>query len=216
MENPSVILRDNASNIKKAMNDLGVPSLGCVAHSSQLVDNEGLLSQRSVSDAIAGARKIVGHFKHSPSSYSSLEDIQRELQTPVKRLQQDVKTRWNSTFYMIQSMLEQKRALSAFAADHELPATLTANQWALLEKTVIVLSPFEELTRAISSSQSSTADVIPAVLVLKCLLTFRDTDTRIKTMKSTLLQAVNERFGNIEDNPLYSVATLLDPRYKDR
>ncbi|KAI7814064.1 putative zinc finger BED domain-containing protein 4-like [Triplophysa rosa] len=212
-----VILRDNASNMKKAIKDLGVPSLGCVAHSFQLVINEGLLSQRSVSDALAGARKIVGHFKHSPSSYSSLEDIQRELHLPVKRLQQDVKTRWNSTFYMIQSMLEQKRALSAFAADHELPATLTANQWGLLEKTVIVLSPFEELTRAINSSQSSTADVIPAIVVLKNLLSQeRDTDSGIKTMKSTLLQAVNERLCNIEDEPLFSVATLLDPRCKDR
>ncbi len=147
-----VILRDNASNMKKVMDDLGVPSLGCVAHSLQLVVNEGLLSQRSVSDAIASARKIVGHFKHSPLAYSRLEDIQHEFQMPLKRLQQDVKTRWNSTYYMIQSILEQKRTLCAFAADHELPAVLTANHWALLEKTMIVLSPFEELTRTISSS----------------------------------------------------------------
>ncbi len=212
-----VILRDNASNMKKAMDDLGVPSLGCVAHSLQLVVNEGLLSQRSVSDAIASARKIVGHFKHSPLAYSRLEDIQREFQMPLKRLQQDVKTRWNSTYYMIQRILEQKRTLCAFAADHELPAVLTANHWALLEKTMIVLSPFEELTRTISSSSSTTADVIPTVSVLKRLLSQeRDTDTGIKTMKSTLLQAVNTRFGYIEDEPLYSVATLLDPRYKDR
>ncbi|XP_065126269.1 zinc finger BED domain-containing protein 4-like [Paramisgurnus dabryanus] len=136
---------------------------------------------------------------------------------PLKRLQQDVKTRWNSTYYMIQSILEQKRTLCAFAADHELPASMTANHWALLEKTMIVLSPFEELTRAISSSSSTTADVIPTISVLKRLLSQeRDTDARIKTMKSTLLQAVNTRFGNIEDEPLYSLATLLDPRYKDR
>ncbi len=212
-----VILRDNASNMKKVMDDLGVPSLGCVVHSLQLVVNEGLLSQRSVSDAIASARKIVGHFKHSPLAYSRLEDIQHEFQMPLNRLQQDVKTRWNSTYYMIQSILEQKRTLCAFAADHELPAVLTANHWALLEKTMIVLSPFEELTRTISSSSSSTVDVISTVSVLKHLLSQeRDTDTGIKTMKSTLLQAVNTRFGYIEDEPLYSVATLLDPRYKDR
>jgi len=197
--------------MKKAMDDLGVPSLGCVAHSLQLAVNEGLLSQQSLIDAIASARKIVGHFKHSPLAYSRLADIQREFQMPLKRLQQDVKTRWNSTYYMIQSILEQKRTLCAFAADHELPAVLTVNHWGLLEKTKIVLSPFEELTRTISSSSSTTADVIPTVSVQE-----RDTDTGIKTMKSTLLQAVNTRFGNIENERLYSVATLLDPRYKDR
>ncbi len=141
------------------------------------------------------------------------KDIQHEFQMPLKRLQQDVKTRWNSTYYMIQSILEQKRTLCTFAADHELPAVLTADHCALLEKTMIVLSPFEELTRTISSSSSTTADVIPTVSVLKRLLSQeRDTDTGIKTMKSTLLQAVNTRFGYIEDEPLYSVATYLDPQ----
>lgn len=57
-----VILRDNASNMKKAMENIGVQSLGCFAHTLQLVVNEGKLSQRSVSDAIAIGRQIVGHF----------------------------------------------------------------------------------------------------------------------------------------------------------
>ena len=69
--------------------------------------------------------------------------------------------------------------------------TLTANQWALLEK--LILAPFEELTRKVSSSTSSTADVIPAVTVLKHLLAKENKDdTGIKTMKTTLLQAVNK------------------------
>lgn len=156
------ILRDNASNMKKAMDDLGVPSLGCVAHLLQLVVNEGLLSQRRVSDAIASVRKIVEHFKHSPLAYSRLMDIQREVQMSLKRLQQDVKT----TYYKhIQYDSEHR-----WTEDHELPAMLTANHLALLEKTMIVLSPFEELTWTIRSSSSTTADVIPTVSVLKCLL----------------------------------------------
>ncbi|XP_065150533.1 zinc finger BED domain-containing protein 4-like [Paramisgurnus dabryanus] len=212
-----VILRDNASNMKKAMENMGVRSLGCFAHSLQLVVNEGLLSQRSVSDAIAIGRQIVGHFKHSPLAYSRLQDIQLQMQMQPKRLQQDVKTRWNSTYLMIQSLLEQKRVLCAYIADHDLPSTLTANQWALLEKTSIVLAPFEELTRKVSSSTASTADVIPAVTVLKRILAKEgDADTGIKTMKKTLLQAVNKRFDTVEDEPLYALATLLDPRYKDR
>ncbi len=48
---------------------------------------------------------------------------------------------------MLQSLLQQKRALSVFAAERTLPATLTAHQWELMNKTADVLSPFEELTR---------------------------------------------------------------------
>ncbi len=81
-----VILRDNAANMKKAMRDMGVPSVGCVAHSCQLCVHEGLLSQRSVTETPANARKIVGHFKHSPLAYSRLEDIQMDLNMDIKRL----------------------------------------------------------------------------------------------------------------------------------
>lgn len=212
-----VILRDNASNMRKAMNSMGVRSLGCFAHTMQLVVNEGLLSQRTVSDAVASGRQIVGHFKHSPLAYSRLQDIQLELNIQPKRLQQDVKTRWNSTYIMIGSLLEQKRALSAYAADHDLPTTLTSNQWALLDKTMTCLEPFEELTRKVSSATASTADVIPSVTVLKRLLTMEtEADSGIKTMKKTLLEAVNNRFNTVEDEPLYALSTLLDPRYKDR
>ncbi|XP_041827312.1 zinc finger BED domain-containing protein 4-like [Melanotaenia boesemani] len=212
-----VVLRDNASNMRKAMDNMGVRSVGCVAHTMQLVVNEGLLSQRAVSDAVACGRQIVGHFKRSPLAYSRLQDIQVQMNMQPKRLQQDVKTRWNSTYYLIESLIEQKRALSAYSADHELPTTPTANQWALLEKTMICLEPFEEFTRKVSSATASTADVVPSVTVLKRLLSMEtEADSGIKTMKKSLLAAVDKRFSTVEDEPLYALSTLLDPRYKDR
>ncbi|KAJ4945993.1 hypothetical protein JOQ06_023671, partial [Pogonophryne albipinna] len=129
--------------------------------------------------------------------------------------QMDVRVRWNSSLYMLQSILEQKRALSVYAADYSLPATLTANQWTLMEKTAEVLAPFEELTRDVSNPTASAADVIPAITALK-LSREKTTDQGVRTMKSTLLEAVETRFAEVEEEPLYSIATLVDPRYKDR
>ncbi|XP_077384322.1 uncharacterized protein LOC144022969 [Festucalex cinctus] len=43
-----------------------------------------------------------------------------------------------------------------------------------------------------------------------------DTDRGVATAKTTLLEAVVKRFSNIEHEPLYSLATILDPRYKNR
>ena len=43
-----IILRDNVSNMKKAMDDMEVPSTDCVSHTLQLAVYEGLLSQCSV------------------------------------------------------------------------------------------------------------------------------------------------------------------------
>ncbi len=84
-------------------------------------------------------------------------------------------------------------------------------------KTTKVLAPIEELTREVSSSSASVADVIRNITVFKRALTREnEADEGIKTMKATLLEAVNRRFRDVESEPLYSIAKLLDPRYKDR
>ncbi|KAJ8391358.1 hypothetical protein AAFF_G00089880 [Aldrovandia affinis] len=208
-----VVLRDNARNMAKAMTDGNLASLPCLAHTLQLAVHEGLLSQRSINDVTANARKIVGHFKHSPLAYSRLHDIQENMGQGRKRLQQDVPTRWNSTYYMLESLIEQRRALGAYGAEHELPATLSAYQWGLIENVLTLLAPFEQLTKQISKATATAADIIPEVTALKRLLAREaETDRGVGTLKATLLEAVQTRFRDIEEEPLYTVATFLDPR----
>ncbi|XP_048121834.1 zinc finger BED domain-containing protein RICESLEEPER 3-like [Alosa alosa] len=43
-----------------------------------------------------------------------------------------------------------------------------------------------------------------------------ETDSGVKTTKSALLEAVNKRFETSFSEQLYYLATILDPRYKDR
>ncbi|XP_034096541.1 zinc finger BED domain-containing protein 4-like [Gymnodraco acuticeps] len=210
------IVSDNARNMTKAIEECNLSGIRCMAHTLQLAVNEGVLAQRSVKDLLAISRKIVGHFKHSQLAYSRIEPIQDELGVTTKRFQQDVSTRWNSTYYMLESLFAQKRTLATYSADHDLPASFTPNQWILMENILSILAPFEQLTREISSSDASVADVIPLNAALKRLLRKEvETDRGVKTMKSTLLESVNTRFADIYSDPLYCIATVLDPRYKD-
>lgn len=198
------------------LGECGVKSLGCVAHTLQLAVHDGLISQRSVSDCIAMGRRLVGHFKHSQLATSRLRDIQTELGLPTKTLQQDVTTRWNSTLYMMKSLLEQKRVLGVYGADHELPVTFSVNQWTLIENMITLLTPFEQLTQQVSALTTTTADVIPSLVALKRLLNrTADTDAGVRTAKTTLLEAVNKRLSHIFSEPLYYLSTILDPRYKE-
>lgn len=132
-----VVQRDNARNMAKAMDDCGLNSLGCMAHTLQLAINEAVLSQRAVSDCIAIGRKIVGHFKHSQVASTALEKLQERLQLPKTRLQQDVATRWNSTFYMLKTLVAQKQAIAAYTVEHKLPASLSAHVTCTQNKQVI-------------------------------------------------------------------------------
>lgn len=219
-EKAHVVVRDNARNMAKATVEFGVSSLPCMAHTLQLAVNGGALSQRCISEALAVGRRLVGHFKHSQLACRHLEDLQKEFGVAVKKLQQDVSTRWNSTFYMMQSLVEQKRPLTAYAADHELPdlpAMLTASQWGIMEKMITLLQPFEQLTRKISCAQATAADVIPGVVSLLRLLGKEDdSNTGVKTAKRILLEAVHDRFKSVQSEPLYAIATMVDARYKDR
>ena len=56
--------------------------------------------------------------------------------------------------------------------------------------------------------------VIP-IDVLRSTLEDLD-DNGVGTIKQEILDSLDERFGDVEDSPLLLVATLLDPRYKDK
>lgn len=181
------------------MDECGVKSWGRMAHTLQLTVNNRVLSQQSISDCVATGRKIVGHLRQCQLVTSRLRDKQKELGMKTNMLQQDVATRWNSIFFMMKSLLVQKHAFGVYRADHKLPASLSAYQWGLVKNMTSLLVPFEQLTSEISSHLATTADVISSVVALKCLLgkaAERDSgDKRIA--KSTLLEAVNNRFGSI-------------------
>ena len=75
-----------------------------------------------------------------------------------------------------------------------------------------VLAPFEELNRKVRLSTASTAEVFPAVTVfIHVQAKEGEAGSGMKTMKTTLLQAVNKHFSTVEDEALYTLDTLLDP-----
>ena len=99
------------------MQEAWLPSLGYFAHSLQLVTEDDVLSQRAVIDVLATCRTIVGHFKHLSVAYGHLCSIQEHLGVPQHRLQHDVHTRWNTSLYMVKSVIEQKMSLPAYARE---------------------------------------------------------------------------------------------------
>ena len=118
-EQVHLFVRDNATNMVKAMRDGSFDDFGCFAHTLQLVVHDGVLSQRSVVNTLAQCRHIVGHFKRSPLAFNRLKSIQTNLGLPFHSLKQDEPTRWNSTLHILQSILEQKMALAAYATDRK-------------------------------------------------------------------------------------------------
>ncbi|KAK0152212.1 hypothetical protein N1851_006399 [Merluccius polli] len=162
-ERVQVILQDNSRNNTKATEDADMPCL-----------------QVCWCNIVATGTRNIGHFEHSPLAYLRIQDLQIQLGQPVKRLQQDVPTRWNSTFYILKSPSKQKHI---------------GLRW--MENIINLFSPFEELTGEIGSFSASAG--------YKRLLGKDDNgnDHCVKTMKATLLELVENGFGKIEREPLY-------------
>ncbi len=109
--NPTTIVavvHDSAANAELAgeimLQSNNWETVRCVAHLLQLCINEGL-ENSTINRAIAAARKLVGHFKHSCLATTQLLIRQERMGIPRCKLKQDCPTRWNSTLYMIQTLL---------------------------------------------------------------------------------------------------------------
>ena len=162
------------------------------------------------------ARKLVGHYKHSNVALQSLLRIQEQLGLSPKRLIQDEMTRWNTTFYMLERKTELKVAITATVVELEVPIELSISNWALAEKTVKILQVYEEATREASGNYATAGVVIPIVNSIMRSLDVVDEDVGIMKMKREMLKSLKERYRHMESNEYYAIATLLDPRFKQK
>jgi hypothetical protein len=142
-----VVVHDNAANMIKGIADTGYNSLSCFLHTTQLVIHDAIFEQRLIKDIITNCRQITGHFNHSQLAYTKLQDIQTQNNLPHHKLIQDVSTRWNSTYMMLERIFEQKSAIAAYCAQVPNLPVFDANKWALVGKCSTILKTFHETTQ---------------------------------------------------------------------
>ena len=104
------VVRDNGANMVLGVSLVGWPGIPCFGHTLQLCVEAGL-NLAMVSKLTGAARKFVGHFKHSSLAMSALKEKQKTLNIPEHALIQNVVTRWNSTYFMLERLLEQRWAI---------------------------------------------------------------------------------------------------------
>ena len=76
-----------------------------------------------------------------------LKALQESNGLAERKLIKDVPTRWNSTYYMLQSVWQSKAAVVDYAANNATIPTLTGSCWGIVEKTISVLAPLEKMTK---------------------------------------------------------------------
>ena len=117
--------------------------------------------------------------------------------------------------YMLHSIAEQKMALAAYSTEGKIPP-LTPYQLDLIGKVIAVLNPIEEITKSVSTDAAPVSLIIPFTRALRRTLEIHDNDRGVRTMKGDMLTSLNRRYIDVESNSPLVLATLLDPRFKDK
>ena len=190
-------------------------------HILQLVIKDQLLEKPSIKQMIKSCRSICTFANHSVGLAQAIFKKQME-EGKEKRfcvnLLQDVVTRWNSTYLMLQRFLKLQSVIREILLDDEwkkkVDANLTNAEWNLMEKVVKVLGVFYEATLRFSSSSACISEVIPTITsLLVALSPSPGEDQGVVDFKSKLKSSIVDRLGGKEVIERYSVATLLDPRF---
>ena len=140
----------------------------CAGHTLQLVVNNAMKNPE-IDKALAATRCLVKHIKKSEPATTKLK-LKQQMGTVEHKLIQDVAVRWNSSYYIIERVLEQRWPVVATLSDPEITQRgkhyldLKNYQWNLLEELEVVLKPYEQATVFLSGQSYVTASVLPPLL----------------------------------------------------
>jgi hypothetical protein len=200
-----VFVTDNGSNMKSAYrSDV---RLSCAGHNLNLAVENALKSAGAdlVHDMIKTAKEVVGYFKHSGKN--------QELEHTLK---QDVSTRWNSQFFILQSLscqLDHVKSILADAKQFDKLEQLNNVNEKLLPDVVEFLHTFHKATVQLSHDNLPTSpDVWPMLFRVRsiCNITGSDSDS-MRDLKAAFLSSLDEKYII---HPLHKLSTLIVPSYK--
>lgn len=183
----------------------------CFAHMLNLVGQKSIEKTVDLPELINSVKKIVTWFKQSVVASDELRK-KSDL-----KLIQDVSTRWNSTFYMIERFLKFRPAINTIINCHaSAPPMLTARDIIDLNDICEILRPIEVATREVCGEKYVTCSkVIPLTRLLNTKITTLEPKQAIaENLKNNVIAEIKKRLLPTEYVNILAVATLLDPRFK--
>lgn len=212
-----MVISDNAANIKKAIRDeLHLKHFGCYAHTINLIACDAL---KHIADVLNRIKTIVGFFRRSTSANAKLIEQQKQLNQQPKKLIQDVQTRWNSSYYMVERFIELEVPLRTTMAllDKDLPI-ISVEEWDFLKEITKILKPLETITKVMSGQKYVTASSVivltDGLYAVYSGLKSKDFYALSKVVIDSILNGIKTRLGDLENSSSLLITTFLDPRFK--
>lgn len=207
------LITDNGANMIATVNKvLGKNKhMPCFAHTINLV-SEAVIKHPNIEPLISKVRNVVLWIKRSVIISDMLRRVQIDkgvAEGCVKKMILDVKTRWNSTFYMVECPLTLQHISSP-----DMPTAIEINT---LKQFKELLKPLEFVTKESSGDKYVTISKI--ILMINCLMAqislLKPSEGVIQDVHDKLEAELTKRFGQIQYVTPIAISTLLDPRFKN-
>lgn len=205
-KNPAIVT-DNARNMIVAGAEAQFsPHITCFAHTLNLASQKGLGVDRA-SRLLGKVRKIVGYFHRSPIACHVLQEKQNLMDLPKHKLIQDIITRWNSSFEMLERFLEQHPAIMATLMSKDLRkgvtdvGTLSESDIANMEDIVQLMGPVKMATTVMCEEDQPTLSVIAPLQakLLRHLQPCEDDSTLVVEIKRAMTDDLSTRYTGTQD-----------------
>ena len=198
----------------KLMNDGKLLHMRCSAHILNLIVKDGL---EELKNAIENIRDSVAYWTATPKRIEKFEEIAKFVKVDTKiKIGLDCRTRWNSTFIMLNTALPYKPAfIRASRVDRQYTSLPSEEEWKFAEEVVGRLKMFYDITKLFSGTDYVTANIY-FTRIAKIRKQIRQWSTcgspLVEAMSANMIAKFDKYWTDIQG--LMGIATLLDPRCK--
>ncbi|KAG8374625.1 hypothetical protein BUALT_Bualt10G0014900 [Buddleja alternifolia] len=209
IENLKVFIRSK----KKLLCGGSLFHVRCCAHILNLVAQDGLSEIKNVIECV---RDSVDYIRRSDSRLKVFTEIVKQLNLRERKLIDDCKTRWNSTYEMLAIAIRFRDVFPRYADRDPLYLDCPSpSDWEKVVKICSLLEVFWKATHVISGSNYPTSNLfLQEVVRVKVELDNKSqsSDDFIYDMVNSMKRKFDKYWG--ESNLLMVIAAILDPRYK--
>lgn len=203
-------------NKKKLLCEGKLFHVRCCAHILNLIAQDGLSQIKEIIDII---RDSVEYVRRSDARLKVFSEIVKQLNLPDRKLIDDCRTRWNSTYEMLAAAIKFKDVFPRFAdREPHFDICPTDEDWTKVQKVCSVLEVFWVATHIISGSEYPTSNLfLNEVSRVKVVLDKKALDSDdyfIMDMVGRMKMKFDKYWGS--SKLLMSIAAVLDPRCKMR